>query len=106
MSVPVSPGNSGGPLFNMSGAVVGITTAQIGGSFGSAQNLNLAVPVNELKKLVKPEYPERRKLGERAMAGASARSAPSGSSDGSLRFDEARAAAVLPTLARLLGVSP
>lgn len=64
MSVPVSPGNSGGPLFNMHGEVVGITTAQLGGVFGRAQNLNLAVPVNELKKMIKPEYPGRRKIGD------------------------------------------
>ena len=65
MSVPVSPGNSGGPLFDMHGEVIGITTAQLGGgAFGRAQNLNLAVPVNELKKMIKPEYPGRRKVGE------------------------------------------
>ncbi|MFT3766418.1 MAG: trypsin-like peptidase domain-containing protein [Minicystis sp.] len=62
-SAPISPGNSGGPLFNMRGEVVGITTATITG-FGRAQNLNLAVPVNELKKLIRPSYPGRRKLGD------------------------------------------
>lgn len=64
MSVPVSPGNSGGPLFNMRGEVIGVTTAQIGAGFGRAQNLNLAVPVNDLKKLIRSEYPQRRKFGE------------------------------------------
>jgi hypothetical protein len=67
MSVPVSPGNSGGPLFNMRGEVVGITTQQVLGGFGGfgrAQNLNLAVPVNELKKLIQPTYPQRRKFGD------------------------------------------
>lgn len=64
MSVPVSPGNSGGPLFNMRGEVIGVTTAQIGAGFGRAQNLNLAVPVNELKKLIRSEYPQKRKFGE------------------------------------------
>jgi serine protease Do len=67
MSVPVSPGNSGGPLFNMRGEVVGITTQQVlggSGGFGRAQNLNLAVPVNELKKLIEPTYPSRRKFGD------------------------------------------
>jgi len=63
MSVPVSPGNSGGPLFDMHGEVIGITTAQIG-STGRAQNLNLAVPVNELKKLIKADYPSKRKFGD------------------------------------------
>ena len=70
MSVPVSPGNSGGPLFNMRGEVIGITTQQVlGGMFGRAQNLNLAVPVNELKKMIKPEYPKRRRFGESANGG-------------------------------------
>jgi serine protease Do len=62
-SAPISPGNSGGPLFNMRGEVVGVTTATILG-FGVAQNLNLAVPVNELKKLFRPVYPGRRKFGD------------------------------------------
>jgi S1-C subfamily serine protease len=62
MSVPISPGNSGGPLFDMHGKVIGITTARVGSIF--AQNLNLAVPVNALKQLIKPEYPGRRKLGK------------------------------------------
>ncbi len=66
MSVPVSPGNSGGPLFNMRGEVIGVTTAQIGSGFGRAQNLNLAVPVNELRKLIRSEYPQKRKFGESA----------------------------------------
>lgn len=64
ISVPISPGNSGGPLFNMRGEVIGINTAQFGGAFAGAQNLNLAVPVNELKRLVQSSYPGRRKLGD------------------------------------------
>ncbi|MFO0762195.1 MAG: trypsin-like peptidase domain-containing protein [Byssovorax sp.] len=62
-SAPISPGNSGGPLFNMRGEVIGVTTATILGH-GIAQNLNLAVPVNELKKLFRPAYPGRRKFGD------------------------------------------
>ncbi|MEZ4301824.1 MAG: trypsin-like peptidase domain-containing protein [Polyangiaceae bacterium] len=69
MSVPVSPGNSGGPVFNMHGQVIGITTAQIGSMFGRAQNLNLAVPVNELKKMIKTEYPKKKRFGESANGG-------------------------------------
>ncbi len=64
MSVPVSPGNSGGPLFNMRGQVIGVTTAQVAaGMFGRAQNLNLAVPVNVLKAMIGSDYPQRRKFG-------------------------------------------
>ena len=64
ISVPISPGNSGGPLFNMRGEAIGIITAQVGGPSARAQNLNLAVPVDELKRLMKPNYPNKRKLGD------------------------------------------
>ncbi len=65
MSAPVSPGNSGGPLFNMQGQVIGITTAQVaGGLFGRAQNLNLAVPINTLKPMIQSDYPKRHRLGK------------------------------------------
>jgi S1-C subfamily serine protease len=64
MSVPVSPGNSGGPVFDLKGNVIGVTTAQVlGGFFGRAQNLNLAIPVNEVKKRLRSQYPNRRKFG-------------------------------------------
>jgi S1-C subfamily serine protease len=62
MTAPVSPGNSGGPLFDMKGKVIGVTTAIVGPMLG--QNLNLAVPVNALRALVRPEYPQRRKFGK------------------------------------------
>lgn len=65
-SVPISPGNSGGPLFNFKGEVIGVTTASLGSAFGLAQNLNLAVPVNILRRLLKDEYPGRRKFGDAA----------------------------------------
>ena len=43
-TTPISPGNSGGPLLNMKGEVIGITTwRRIGG-----ENLNFAVPINYL----------------------------------------------------------
>jgi S1-C subfamily serine protease len=70
ISVPVSPGNSGGPLFNMRAEAIGVTTAQVaGGLFGRAQNLNLAVPVNVLKSMLRPSYPQRRKIGDAPSAG-------------------------------------
>jgi serine protease Do len=64
MSVPVSPGNSGGPLFNMRGEVIGVTTAQIGGVLGRAQNLNIAVPVKVLAAHVQSNYPGARPFGQ------------------------------------------
>lgn len=45
ISAPISPGSSGGALFNMYGEVVGITYArELDG-----QNLNYAIPINEIK---------------------------------------------------------
>jgi S1-C subfamily serine protease len=63
MSVPVSPGNSGGPLFNMRGEVIGVTTAQLG-VFGRGQNLNIAIPVKMLVEHVRTTYPEARPFGQ------------------------------------------
>jgi S1-C subfamily serine protease len=50
-TVPVSHGNSGGPLLRTSdGAVVGIIDWQVNPSFG--QNLNFAIPINAAKLLI------------------------------------------------------
>ena len=51
ISVPLSSGSSGGPLFNLDGEVVGITTA----SLLNGQNLNFAVPINYARSLLKGE---------------------------------------------------
>lgn len=48
ITAPISPGSSGGPLFNMAGQVVGITTSHLKGG----ENLNFAVPINDAKKLL------------------------------------------------------
>lgn len=45
ITAPVSPGSSGGPVFNKAGEVIGITTFLI----EKAQNLNFAMPVNLIK---------------------------------------------------------
>jgi hypothetical protein len=47
----ISHGSSGGPLFNMVGEVIGITSGFIEGG----QNLNLAIPVNDAKVLLRKE---------------------------------------------------
>jgi len=48
-SVPLSQGSSGGPLFDLKGKVVGITTA----SLLKGQNLNFAIPINYVKPLLR-----------------------------------------------------
>lgn len=56
ISVPLSNGSSGGPLIDLNGEVIGITTA----AMNDGQNLNFAVPINYVRILLrKPFRPER-----------------------------------------------
>jgi len=48
ITAPISPGSSGGPLFNMEGEVIGITTMYLKGG----ENLNFAIPINDAKSLL------------------------------------------------------
>jgi len=51
----INSGNSGGPLFNAYGEVIGITTAKMSGSSGgsaSIEGLGFAVPVNDVKEII------------------------------------------------------
>lgn len=48
ISCPISPGSSGGALFNMYGEVIGITYA----GRTDAQNLNFAIPINDVKEML------------------------------------------------------
>lgn len=48
VTAPISPGSSGGPLFNMAGEVIGITTLYLKGG----ENLNFAIPINDAKRLL------------------------------------------------------
>src|SRR5579872_980621 len=54
---PTNPGNSGGPLLNKQGAVIGITTSQV----TQAQNSNFAIPINTFKNIA-PALHEHRLL--------------------------------------------
>jgi S1-C subfamily serine protease len=49
MTTPISPGNSGGPLLSANGTVIGVNTLSKTG----AQNVNFAVPVSEVTRLLK-----------------------------------------------------
>ena len=48
VTAAISPGSSGGPLFNMAGEVIGITTLYLKGG----ENLNFAIPINDAKRLL------------------------------------------------------
>ena len=70
----INSGNSGGPLFNMRGEVVGVTTAKYSGtttSGASIEGLSFAIPIDDLKKsiddLISQGYVNAAYLGIRGM---------------------------------------
>lgn len=67
-TAPISPGNSGGPLFDKYGNVIGINTMQM----VDGQNLNFALPIGEAIKLDTTKPTTLKKLFTRTSA-ASAR---------------------------------
>lgn len=58
ISIPVQPGNSGGPMFNQAGEIVGIITSTINNAYliinkGTfPQNVNFAIKINYLNNLL------------------------------------------------------
>lgn len=56
ITAPVQPGNSGGPVFNEQGAVVGVTVAKlkdIASPDGDVENVNFMVKSSYIRALVK-----------------------------------------------------
>jgi S1-C subfamily serine protease/antitoxin component YwqK of YwqJK toxin-antitoxin module len=52
ISVPIQPGNSGGPLFDYDGNLIGITTSTINRKYDITENVNYAVKSSYLKNLI------------------------------------------------------
>ncbi len=61
ISAPISPGSSGGPLLNMRGHVIGVTSAMV----LEGQNLNFAIGIDTINKFLKrPDYPQQLHLAK------------------------------------------
>jgi S1-C subfamily serine protease/antitoxin component YwqK of YwqJK toxin-antitoxin module len=63
ISVPIQPGNSGGPLFDNKGNLIGITSSGLNKEMFGSENVNYAIKTYLLKKLISQinpsfEYPE------------------------------------------------
>jgi S1-C subfamily serine protease len=52
ISVPIQPGNSGGPLFDQQGRIVGITTASLNKDVFGSENVNYAVKTGYILNLI------------------------------------------------------
>ena len=52
ISVPIQPGNSGGPLFDENGNVVGITSSILNREMFDSENVNYAIKISYLKNLI------------------------------------------------------
>jgi len=72
ITAPISPGSSGGPLFNMEGEVVGITTMHLKGG----ENLNFAIPINDAKRLLLTNSSRLRNLPDEPESVKSANTEP------------------------------
>jgi S1-C subfamily serine protease/antitoxin component YwqK of YwqJK toxin-antitoxin module len=52
ISVPIQPGNSGGPLFDYKGNLVGITSSTLNKEYYNSENVNYAIKSTYLKNLI------------------------------------------------------
>ena len=72
----LNPGNSGGPLLDARGRVIGINSQIATGSAGGSVGIGFAVPINTAKRVI----PELKDAGhvQRAFLGIAGRPAPGG----------------------------
>ena len=70
ISVPIQPGNSGGPLFDMNGNIVGITSSGLNRDYFKSENVNYAIKASYLKTLME-SCPKEIVLRENSQIGIS-----------------------------------
>ena len=70
ISTPIQSGNSGGPLFNTNGNVVGIVSATLNRDNYNSENVNYALKSNILKNLI-DSSPEKITIKELSIEGKS-----------------------------------
>lgn len=70
ISVPIQPGNSGGPLFDMNGNIVGITSSGLNRDYFKSENVNYAIKASYLKTLME-SCPKEIVLRENSQSGIS-----------------------------------
>lgn len=59
ISAPIYPGNSGGPLINKRGDVIGVVTARV----DDGPTLGLALPINYVRKALQNDTPTKNAIG-------------------------------------------
>ena len=112
--VAVNPGNSGGPLFNMAGEVIGVNS-QIYSRSGGYQGLSFAIPIevamNVERQIVTTGKVQRGKLGigiqevNQALAESFGLKKPAGALVGSVEKDSPAAKAGLEAGDVILGIN-
>ena len=99
ITAPISHGNSGSPVFNMKGQVIGVVTIKV----TNGQNINLALGAARLSKLA--GRPTRRLRRNRLASGAQA-ATPTPSPSGGTRTDSTRSGSATTTARSRISRTP